>query len=702
MSHPECQSTNRGSRSTVSTRPGEETARSGAVTRALAGGLVSLCLFMHSAAEAQTTLSATAGLAGYYRPGQPTPVRVTLDNGGPATRVTVNLFETFGGVNQEGPPACQLPHVRLPAGARQRYFLYPVASRVARAPAVVTLEDSGRELQRLGLTPLPLGADDRFMVALGGGTDSLKSLSGQVLSSVARPYPTLQVGVALPDELPTQAQGFLAADLLYLGDLNADELDPGQQAAVTDWVAAGGTLVVSGGASWARLRHPFYSRLLPVEPNGSQVVNDAAALSTVGGAPGPAGRPFLAARSRVIGDRTVSILKSGGEPLLVRGRYGMGSVLFLAFDPGSPPFREWHGVTRFWLTLARGSAARRNYLDAVLRGEQQEYVGMPGATSGTATVLPPLALAQAPAALSRAELPGFWVVAGFLIAYVIMLVPATYVFLRRGRRLELAWLTSPAIVLLFLLGAYGIGYTIRGGELLLVRAAVVEAGTGSARGQQVTYAGLFSPRRATFRIATSRPGTWLREVDPAAGSEQDAQRRSIVNALEPARFDAFRQEMWDIGFFRASGAIDLGAGFVLERAGGGQRLVNRSPFDLEDCLLVQDQGHRRLDPLPRGSAVALRAPQGSATAPGETGTLLPSAVVSNLSGSAEERRLKEAMLAPFTQMRPGRGPASPLRHPVLVGWAREPAADLLVDGRQVPGRSATLVLIHLPEEWQAP
>lgn len=64
---------------------------------------------------------------------------------------------------------------------------------------------------------------------------------------------------------------------------------------------------------------------------------------------------------------------------------------------------------------------------------------------------------------------------GILLAIYIALVgPVNYLLLRWFRRLHWAWITIPLLTLIFSAGSFGIGYAMRGTDLILNHIAVVE------------------------------------------------------------------------------------------------------------------------------------------------------------------------------------------------------------------------------------
>src|SRR5205085_852445 len=60
------------------------------------------------------------------------------------------------------------------------------------------------------------------------------------------------------------------------------------------------------------------------------------------------------------------------------------------------------------------------------------------------------------------DLPEPLGIAIFLLVYILLIGPVNFIVLRRMRRAELAWITIPALVLIFSVGAYLIGYQSKG------------------------------------------------------------------------------------------------------------------------------------------------------------------------------------------------------------------------------------------------
>ncbi len=146
---------------------------------------------------------------------------------------------------------------------------------------------------------------------------------------------------------------------------------------------------------------------------------------------------------------------------------------------------------------------------------------------------PTVPLNEAVATMPQAELPSIWLVVGFLVAYIIVLVPLNYYLLNRLDRRELAWVTTPAIVLLFSFGAYGLGYGMRGGAVLLNRIGIIEAGAGATVGRGTAYAAIFSPSRTGYDLAMDAPCAGCRDLAPQA-TRTSAAARCTTRLRSPA------------------------------------------------------------------------------------------------------------------------------------------------------------------------
>ena len=95
----------------------------------------------------------------------------------------------------------------------------------------------------------------------------------------------------------------------------------------------------------------------------------------------------------------------------------------------------------------------------------------------------------------------FFVVALLVVVYILLIGPGDYFLLRRlGRGMQWTWLTFPAIVVFFVVGAYLAAYWLKGNQLCISQADLVDIDSeGTARG--ATWFSIFSPRGESFDLS---------------------------------------------------------------------------------------------------------------------------------------------------------------------------------------------------------
>ena len=127
-------------------------------------------------------------------------------------------------------------------------------------------------------------------------------------------------------------------------------------------------------------------------------------------------------------------------------------------------------------------------------------------------------LQDAMAGRQASSAPGFSVVATFLGAYLFLLIPASYLLLKKLDKRELAWFTAPALILGFTVLSYLIALATKGGGLTVNRVVVVEAQANTDQYAGYGQMTIYSPRRAAYDIAlgpSGEAGRAYRAVAPA-------------------------------------------------------------------------------------------------------------------------------------------------------------------------------------------
>ena len=130
-------------------------------------------------------------------------------------------------------------------------------------------------------------------------------------------------------------------------------------------------------------------------------------------------------------------------PLVIRTARGFGQIMFVAADLDRPPLDKWPDrpmLVAKLLDMPTGHGEESEEGTAMMHFGYSDLSG------------------QLRSALDRFDgvrLAPFWLVAGLIVAYLLLIGPGDYFFLRKVvGRMGWTWLTFPAVVLLVCLGAY--------------------------------------------------------------------------------------------------------------------------------------------------------------------------------------------------------------------------------------------------------
>jgi len=194
---------------------------------------------------------------------------------------------------------------------------------------------------------------------------------------------------------------------------------------------------------------------------------------------------------------------------------------------------------------------------------------------------------------------------------VVLVGSANYLLLRWRGKLHWAWLTIPVITALFSGGAFGLGYAMRGTDLILNKVAIVTLQPDGTAGVS-TYVGLFSPAQQSYEIEVEGGGLLSplnQDADPFAVSGSGGRPETVFLQGTPARVRGLAVNQWSMQTFMSedlwpdAGRIEAEIELVGEALAGTVR--NATSHDLQDVVLVLGAQFVRLGDLERGREVSV-------------------------------------------------------------------------------------------------
>jgi hypothetical protein len=317
--------------------------------------------------------------------------------------------------------------------------------------ALNNINSMALDLTRVPFTPIPPGTTSAIVSPSPVGSPGRIGPQGpggmyrqRVLK--ARPF------VINPSDLPRGFGSYDLLDAVVLGEAPLSQLDLEQGKALRLWVAAGGLLIVTGGTDFSGLRPLGLDALMPVDVVGTETVTSTPEVTNLYGA-FEGTDPIVLSRARTRPGAKL-LVGNPDRPIVVEHEFGKGHVRYIAIDPKHNPFRSWKGSANLWQDVLMPAAQfrQRRFSLANFSGQMSRTL------YDMAQVKPPSA--------------GHLVL--FLIAYLLVVGPLNYFGLRWARKLDLAWVTIPAVVIVFTGFSIIAAQTSRGSDLVGASVSAVE------------------------------------------------------------------------------------------------------------------------------------------------------------------------------------------------------------------------------------
>ena len=325
-----------------------------------------------------------------------------------------------------------------------------------------------------------------------------------------------------PAQLPDQWFGYQGVDLVMIGtgadtkffDTLAQPRYQTRRLALREWVRRGGRIMVSVGANPDVLTNlPELQDVLParIDPAGKRTV-DAVRLNWNN--PRGAGPPVEPLRGKVSlsavarkPDRNFRVLISsveagaaGTNPLAVEGAYGMGRATLVGFDLDAGPVTEWKYRAGLWEWLLSESGGH-------LPTGTESSVRSGSRIVGDENDDQLNRLQESLDYFEGVPVISFGWVALFILAYIIIIGPLDYLFLKKVvKRLEWTWVTFPAVVIAVSAIAYFAAYALKGRDMKVNKIDLVDIDLQTKRSYGTTWFTVFSPRIQNYTVGVEPAG----------------------------------------------------------------------------------------------------------------------------------------------------------------------------------------------------
>lgn len=324
--------------------------------------------------------------------------------------------------------------------------------------------------------------------------------------------------------LPRHSLGYEALQAVVIDQASLVDLSEEQTAALEAWVKSGGILIAATGAGWQRIDQSPLARMLPVTMRRSVEVEspfprdaDVPATQTLPNA-------LIAESVLREPDAILDMLwqdERTGNPLVVRQALGHGFVAFLSFTLTDQQVAQSNWLNELMLALL--SATGEKSSSVTPRREAAERVE---------SILQEKSLLPVPSA----ETVGYW-----MLAYLLLFLPAIFVAAWFWRGAAIAWIALPvafvgATIYLMQSGAYE-----SSGQREFVQLGFCDVAPNGGNGAGEAFVSLYSTSADRVQLLSWSPWTLIQPLQqsPFPGQPPQAFRYSSSVQMASAAVEEF-------------------------------------------------------------------------------------------------------------------------------------------------------------------
>ncbi|MBN1303103.1 MAG: hypothetical protein JXA13_01615 [Anaerolineales bacterium] len=498
------------------------------------------------------------GFDGYCKQHQLVPLQIILENTGKNLDLRVQVSSTSLGSGKHTIER----EIPLASSSRKKITLYIPFREYNRELTIRILEGS-KELVK----------DKARLQCLDSNNTLIGVLSNSPAYDVMREMEIVYGEASLAyldiEDLPDQVQGWLNLDGLVIAGQDTGDLNSSQQEALELWLAKGGRLLVIGGPEWQPSIAGLPEDILPLAVSKTVVLDPLAALSAgTDTTQLPVSTTVIATGNLTPGASVLA--EQDGNILLAKKAIGFGSVYYLAADPNLEPLHRWDEITLLYTRIFTTAAAPPAWSNNIWNDEQAN---------------------RALATLEELKVPSLPAIILWLLVYIVVIGPLNFLGVHLAKRRELAWLTTPTLVFVFLMIAFSTGAVFRGTTPIVNRLVVVQAWDSVDSAYANGLVGIYSPVRKKYTLEAKGPFLFMPIDDRETlqtGDNWLSNQRGNANTLPDVQVEIGGMKTTSAAGMVPSLAISHDLKLTLSGVSPGLEgtIVNNSSQPLKDAFLV--------------------------------------------------------------------------------------------------------------------
>jgi hypothetical protein len=483
------------------------------------------------------------------------------------------------------------------------------------------------------------------------------------------------------DRLPEQMVLLDGIDILVLNDVATGTWSKERLAAIRGWIQQGGTLIVAGGAAYAKTAEGF-GELVPVSAEGTVQLSSFERLEEWGGGKALDAQVPVTVSSGKLQAGKVTFAEA--DTIISAERsYGYGQVIYVAFDPALEPFSSWTGNSLLWTRLLSQTLSQQsNQINYLSPGVGIKYWELDNAIKQFPSI----------------GKPSFGALLVFFVIYVIVVAPLLFLILRAFDRREWAWWIIPVLSIVCSIVIFNVGASDKNQTLTHSLRTIELSGTGGAiRSASI---GVFVPKGGTV-TAAFEPGVTVSPNADRTGNTYGVLSTDITQRAKrtETKSEAIWKEVpyWSLRTASVQYEASSGHGqFRVEMKPSGQGSIalevgNETGVELRNVAVLHAGRVYPLGDLASGASASVQVPfwqQTNVVGWFDYGNQLFPYNYGNSDANSRER----GMLNAYSNNKTGTW-----RKPIIVGFSEDQTAWFEVNGQEA--RSDNLTMWVQPFEW---
>jgi len=519
-------------------------------------GLFGLILFAWTLPALSSSLSmeSSLGFNGYFQINKWTPLVVTVENRGKAISGKLEVLVTSGSEYHGNVYQAKYSlDLDVPYGSRKRcYFTVLIESVTHNLIIRFQQDDETLAAQSINLRTLYTQKD------LAG------ILIDSIYPEIIPAFPKSLLPVHLQEKyLPETWYGYDGVKILVMEAGKVNRLGERQLEALDQWIRQGGFFVMTGSINAGTLMNRGIQRLLPLKVFGLKKFNQLQSFFGFSEYRMVNPNPFLVLHVDVKGSDI--LVEEDNIPLILEHGLGDGSIVFLSFDPHSPPFIRLMSESGFW----------------------KKILMLPSKNGSKPIMLPNQRIMQVMLASVNVKFPRFWLSGLSIVLYLTLF----WICVKRMRNHRWRYVRYIFFTIIFF-SFTGIGYSLffsqKGASYNSFCHLNLNEKKANAAGEY--FLGLYSIGEEPYDLSFIEPPM---PVTHLISENSTSKIPSPYTTKQVGRYNHLigLSENWSYSFYVAHPRFEfpLRVDAMADEEHLNLVIHNQTPYEITDCLIYYNQ-----------------------------------------------------------------------------------------------------------------